>query len=570
MADFGAAIATGISSQVGSRHTLAGRSPNVTGGLELPASTVTGIILTTTTGSAIYEQHVAEVADGLTYGAAVSEPVGQYWFEMMHTQPEFFELGNILAAITRDIEVYSSFREDDQDFNSATNNAGVGVSFVNLPSFPATIGPQQSVTFQIQILTTGPPQIDGTLDLSFDYDDLSLPITGTRVVMFPYEPESPIRETLAWKTSVLQSVSGLEQRVSLRKNPRQIIEMMVRIEEGSGRRELQTLLHGWQPGVFGVPIWFEARYLNTTADILDTTIYVDTRFADFRVDSLAIIWRSADFYDALEIDSMTDSSITFSSPVTKQFLADQALVMPLRVGITDESIQAQRYPVGLDDLNLRFTIQDNDSDLGDTSAFPTYNGKVLLSEPNRMAGTTLPVGIERRLVRIDNEIGPPVQTSDWPGPNFLTEKGFLCNDLERKWQVRQLLHALRGSQVSFYLPTFYYDMVLVEDLTNTSVLVDIENIGYTNYIDGQAPSDHIQIELVDGTTLRRQITASEEISESVERLTVDSAWTADVTVAEVDRITYLRTARIEDDQAALVHTNAQAADISMRVKEVFR
>lgn len=562
-------VITSQSGVSGARHTLAGRSTNVTGGLALPATSVRGILFSTPVGAS-YEALPAAVPVGASAAGSLQEPVGQFWFEKMHSLPQFFELGNILATITRDIEIYSSYREDSQDFTAATNNAGVGVAFLNLPSLPYAIGPQENLIFQVQVSTSGPPSLDGTLDFVFDFDSLSLPITGTRVVMFPYEPETPIRETLEWKTTVLTSINGKEQRISLRKNPRQLLEMMLRVEEGDTRRKLQTLLFGWQPGVFGIPIWFEARYLGTTANASDTTIYVDTRFGDFRAQSLAIVWRDDEHFDALEVNSLTDSSITFSSPITKQFLAGQALVMPLRVGLVESSIPIQRHPVNLEDLTFTVTVQDNDSDIGDVSDFPTYNGKVLLSEPNRMSGGTIPVGLERDIIRMDNEIGPPLQSSDWPGPNYMTQKGFFCRTLERKWQVRKLVHGLRGSQISFYLPTFYYDMEVVEDLVNSSDLMDIANIGYTRYINGQAPADHIQIELVDGTVLRRQILSAAELSDSVERLTVDSIWTANVAKEDVAKVTYLRTARIADDRVTLVHSDAQEAEITMAVKEVFQ
>lgn len=572
MADFLGSLMPVITSQSGAsgvRHTLAGRSTNVTGGLELPATSITGILFSSALGGA-YQSIAQEMVDGASAAGALAEPVGQFWFEKMHTLPQFFELGNILAVLTRDIEIYNSYREDSQDLNTATNNADAGVSFVNLPSLPYSIGPQDNLIFQVRVITSGPPTLEGTLDFTFDNDSLSLSITGTRVVMFPYEPETPIRETLRWKTTVLSTINGKEQRISLRKNPRQMIEMMLRVEEGEARRKLQTLLFGWQPGVFGLPIWFEARYLAVDAEIDDTTIYVDTKFGDFRELSLAIVWRDDDYFDALEVSSFTDSSITFSSPVTKQFVAGQTLVMPLRVGLVESDIPIQRYPVSLEDITLMITVLDNDSDIGDVSDFPSYNGKVLLSEPNRMSGGTIPVGLERDIVRMDNEIGPPTQSSDWPGPNYMTQKGFFCRTAERKWQIRKLVHGLRGSQKSFYLPTFYYDMVLVEDLVSTSDLMDISNIGYATYVNGQSPADHIQIELADGSTLYRKILSSEELSDSVERITVDSAWESNIAKEDVAKIMYLRTARIADDQVTLVHGDAQEAEITMVVKEVFQ
>jgi len=493
----------------------------------------------------------------------VDDGLQLHWFELVHNFPTFFELGNILTIIVRDLEIYNAYRNEARTLTAFTNNADSGVTLQNFPTPPTVIQINNGLLFQVVISTTGPPSLDGTLDFTLDSGPISVPITGQRVVMFPFEPETPIREMLEFKTDVLTGLNGAEQRVSVRKHPRQIINLQIKTEHGHERRRLAALLSSWHPRVFGLPIWFEARPLGAEVAALDTTITVDTTYGDFRVGSLAIIWQDSEVFDALEIASLTSTTITFSSPVTNDYTS--ALVMPLRVANTDSRLGRVNWPVGLTQLTARFTVVDNESDIADTAAFNTHNSKVMLDDPNLMGGGTNDDNLLRQIDRLDNEVGNLLQYSDWDDSMPLTQKGFLGEGAQAVWEVRQLVHALRGSQVSFYMPTFFIDVVVSNDLSSGSDAMDIENIGYSTYLQGREPNKSLWIELTDGTILTRQVTGYTVIDSTTERLTVDAVWSSTITPAEIARVSFLRLCRIAGDQVMLEHDYVGDAKISMNV-----
>lgn len=520
-------------------------------------------------GQAVATEDNSRLTPPVVWGAAIDPGPQFYWFERMHSYPNYFELGNILTTLTRDLEIYNAFREESKQITDFTNNADVGVSLIGFPSLPVTLAINSGLQFQVQISTSGPPELDGTLDFTTDVGLLVIPITGSRVVMFPWEPESPIKEVLQFKTDILQGVNGAEQRVSVRKHPRQLIQMKVLLEEGHQRRKLQALLSTWQPRVFGLPIWFEARRLSSAAQTGDTTIQVDTMYGDFRVGSLAIVRQDEDTFDALEIASIEYDSLTFSSPLTHDY-ETSALVMPLRVAITSSQLGRALYAVNLAEHDLRFTTIDNESDIASVAAFNTHNSKVMLDDYNLMAGSTIDDSLMRQIERVDNEVGSPTQFSDWDDSMPMTSKGFIANTPRAVWEARQLVHALRGSQVSFYLPTFYRDLVVKQTLTNGSALMDIENIGYTDYMNGREPNKSVWIELVDGTILTRQITDADVVDDDTERLTVDTVWPYNIAPEDISRVSFLRLVRIADDQVEFDHDYAGDAKVRMAVIGVVR
>lgn len=493
---------------------------------------------------------------------------GQFWFERIHYTPAVIELGNLLSTVTVEAELYSSHRSADVTVSAATNNAGAGITFDGLPTPPFDLSPQEGVIYDVVVSIDGPPTINGTLDYETDLGDFSIDVTGSRVVMFAYEPERGIVERLEWKTDILRSADGTEQRVSWRKNPRQLIEMKVLSPEGSERRKMMSLLKGWHTRVFGVPIWWESRTLQADASAGATTVSVDTAYADYRVDGLVIVWSDSDTFDAIQISAVNANSLELASPINNSYTGGQALVMPLRTAHLGTEIPVKRFLNALEEVPLSWRVLDNDvgDSFGDTTPFSTHNSKVMLDDFNVADSGGIPDGLTVRVFDLDNEIGSVSRYSDWLADTVVTQKGFYGGTRQAIWEARRLGHALRGSQTSFYLPTFYYDLIVKEDLTSASTLMDIEHIGYTDYVFGAEPFVSIWIELNDGTILTREVTDAEVVDSDTERLTVGTAWASDVSKDDIARVSLLRRVRIADDAMEFVHDLPGSAEIKMNVR----
>ena len=562
MVDFNSAFTTDLD------PTYRGYFPNQAAGVHdrvLPGD-LDGVLVPTPMDCGEFVE-MTDTVDGLNdYCAQEGTDSDFYFFERLHYTPKVIELGNILTSTVVEIEIYNAFRDASQTFTSATANAGAGVSFSGLPSLPSEIPSQNGVSFDVEVSTIGPPNIDGTLDFVTDPANISIPITGSRVVMFAYQPERPIIEVLEFMTDSIRAADGTEQRIAQRLNPRQSIEMTLRLIEGDERRKALTLLKGWHPRVFGIPIWWEARPLGADAASATATITVDTAYMDLRVGSLAIVWSDSDYFDALQVASFTGSTITFESNLTHNFDSDETLVMPLRVAHAEANLDIQRYLNALQDVKLKFHVIDNEvGDIADTAAFDEHNSKVMLDDPNLVDGAAVSDNLYRAISMIDNLTAPRSQFSTWDSSIPVTNKGFLGNSLQSVWEVRQLAHALRGSQVSFYLPTFYYDMIVTQDLASGSFLMDIENIGYSNYINGVEPFKSIRIELNDGTVLTRQVESAIIIDASTERLTVDVSWDQLYDKDDIARVSFLRKVRIADDRVTFEHDLPGTARINMNI-----
>jgi hypothetical protein len=493
---------------------------------------------------------------------------GRDWFDKIIILARNYALGIILSEVQRDIEVYNSYRRVIQNWNSFTINADTGVTVPDFPSLPTDMNPQSGYVGTLTIAVQGPPTINGTLVFNFvGLGDFTIPITGQRAIMIPFQPETPFNERLVFETDVILRINGKEQRFALRDTPRQVFDSLYRLD-GHDRRAILSILFDAQGRAAGLPMWHEPTWTTGAISVSDTTINVEsTAYADWRDDSIGIVWEDSESFEALEVDSFTSTTITFKSAFQNAFPSG-AMVMPVRTAFFERDLRGSRPPKNLQTISIRYAVLDNDKDLSSTSAFSTYRSKVFLDEGNWIDGE-LSESITNSLKRIDGSVGSFSVLSDWDASRRIHRKVFHCGSRKRLWEVRQLLHALRGRTISFYIPTFYEDLEPTDGIIDSSTSIKIKNIKYTDLVRNRSPKGDIQVLLTDGTKMNRQVTNSTELSATEEQLTVDTQWGTTATLAQIERVCYIEKIRFDSDEILLEHFDANGqARVSAPVKAV--
>lgn len=501
-------------------------------------------------------QKSVPAAAGLA-NAFVGEGLGGTWFELFHVLPRDVVLGNVLSTQQVQFEVYSAFRRADHTWDAFTNNGGAGITMLNLPTLPFTFKPQNSggLNLVLEVSTSGDPTVDSTLDFDFDVSMIDVEITLQRVVLFDLQPEMPYTEDLEFLTDIMVHKDGTEQRAALRKNPRQFFSWDFILDDGRERSRIHNFLFDWQANIFGIPIWHELTRLSVAASATDQTITVQsTAYADYRTanGNLVLIYTDDGTFDVLPLNALTATTLTFDSALLNNYPVG-TIVSPLRTGVLDEQFSGSRWPSSDARLKLRFRVLDNDSDLADTSAWSSFNSKVLLTECNGVRGS-MPESFERNIVVIDGATGITDQNSPWPTNRRVSRKTFLAAGKQATWEVRQLLHALRGQQISWYLPAFSQDLAPTTPLSSGSNQLDVTNVGYTRFVKSRPGRNVIQVTFNTGDPpLLRTIISSTETSATEEELILDSTWPSTFAVAYVDRIEFVEKVRFDSDRFRFRH-----------------
>lgn len=493
------------------------------------------------------------------------------WFDLVLVRPLSFALGNILSTQTDTITVYSSYRSQTISLDTVVNNLGLGVNLIGLPSLPALIQPQSGFEVTLEVTTEGQPTLNDTIDFTFDVGLQQITITGHRIVMFPLRPEAPLTETVEFLTDVMEHIDGSEQRVAVRTHPRQAFEFRLALD-GVERQFAENLLYDWQSRVFGVPVWTEPAFLTSAASVGQSSVNVDeTAVRDFRVGGLAIVFTDRFTFDAQEIASIGPTSITFTSPLTFDHGVGTQ-VLPLATCYATPLIRGRRALNDDEELNVRFRVIDNNRGdaFADASAFASLNSRPLLDGPNA-AERAMTVTLQRRLVQFDNAVGRISVASPWSRHRKSAVKGFVTHDRQELYDVRRLLHFLRGRQIAFYLPTFQNELTPTINLQDSTPTINIANVGFARFAQQRSPSRGIlRVVQKDGTTLTRNIVSSGEIDSRNETITVDVVWPSEIAIDDIERIEYVELVRADTDRFEIEHANALGdARLSFPVKTVF-
>lgn len=504
-------------------------------------------------------------------GAVFIGTPGLDWFEHFHVVPRSFDFGNLLSDQSVPIEVFSAFRRDTHEWTAFVNNAGVGVDLVGLPLLPIDVFGLQGIQMTLDVSTSGDPFVDETLDFFFDVSTILVPIEIQRVVLWGNRPEQEYTEVLSFLTDVQRAKGGSERRPSLRKNPRQFFEFDTFEDEGIQKATLENLLFDWQARTFGVPVWFDECFLTVAASIGALSITVDeTTLRDFRVGGLVCIFTSQGVFDVSEITAKTATTISIASPLVNAYVVGTS-VFPLRICEMPPTVEGGRYPVGLSTKAIRFRVTDNDSNLANLAPFSTFNGKLLLDRGNSVLSSTVRETFTIEIIDLDNATGVREIGSPWDRHKRGHALSLRAEGRQAVWELRGLVHALRGRQVSFYIVRDSDDLFPSANLLSGSNVLTSSLVGYAQFVRQRQPKNVLRINFASGAApLFRTVLSSSVPSPGVDELVLDATWPATFTPAEISRIEYVEKVRIDTDDVRIeFRPQAHLAHLVVPIMAVF-
>lgn len=464
------------------------------------------------------------------------------------------DLGNVVNTQYVTFYVFNGFMQSITLTSTTLNNGdGIGISS---PTEPTLYVPLQLETFNFTISNQGPTNINATLD--FDWAapalDYSLIITGSRAVAFPWIFTVPVTEVLEWNTNILTAHDGSEQRISSRNKPHQYFNIDCKLPNDQVALS-DILLYGWRGQFWAIPHWGEAKNSTNSVTTSDSTINVDTTYADYRVGSLAIVWESPTKNDVFVIDSFNDTSITAGRNFLDDF-SSGAYVAPVRLGIMTGN-PTRRTTGHSVSIQADFHIRDN---VLLSEAPPTqYLGlDVLTTEPLLIDQNAMDV-YQQRVDIIDYNLGSFTTFSPWLYTKISRQFQFLLEGSQEIWEFKEWLHRRFGRRVPFWMPTFENN--LKKKQTGTileSLLV------YDNDLVSQASSrTHIAIKTSSGW-LFRQITYAQTGSD----VTISFDTDLNIDASEIDFISFMGQKRLNSDRIELSWIGNTVVKVVLPIIEV--
>ena len=479
---------------------------------------------------------------------------GSEWFERVLVNPNEFDLGNILSDQSIPIEIFPTFRSTKQTFTSFTNNAGEGVALDGVV-LPYQLDLFEDLQATLEISSSGPANVASTLVFGFSSANVTTFIGLKRILLFPLPPELPFKERLEWKTDILQAEDGSEQRIALREHPRQLFEWKFRITTDEERRKMENILINFLGRTFGIPMWHEGMTLTSAVTAGDTVVNVaSTDYTDLRDGGLVLIFQDDENFDVATVTSHDGTTITLDTATLYSYGLD-AMVYPLRTAVVDGDPKGEQYTVNALDLDMTWRVTDNVADLADLGSVSTYNGKPVMNQKNILGSnrSTMRVGYDRDIEKFDPGVGGTFQTPLDRVARHSRTKGLRATGKQGLWELRQLLWALRGRQVSFYMPTDLPEFTVLQDLAVGNNGIQVEKNGYAKHVRAESPYNVIRLTLTDGTEIIRTIATTQENEDNSESWTVSENWDSDISAASIAKVDILEQVRFDTDNLTIEH-----------------
>jgi hypothetical protein len=378
--------------------------------------------------------------------------------------------------------------------------------------------------------------------------------------LWPFVPLMNISETLEHLSNVF-TTRTTEQRLALRYQPRQTLMYVTHHDNYTFARAKAFAAENADVSVY-VPVWLEAVRLQGVA-ALDTELFLDTSYGDWRVGSQLVIWQSYDNYSVIPIQSINPTSIILEGPPAQEF--QQPYVIPVRECLAKQGYQFARTAL-MARVTAVFSVMDNiqliPDDATTLDGYPVYNNLIVMkSPPYELAQTS--ENIIRPTVYFDNGFGPQVGEVARIVNDFGQMMSFFDNIGPQLWDRRKFLHWIRGKQVPFWFPTYNKDLQLVSPITAVATSILVRSITDTpSYYVGK----HIMILLKNGTTYFRQVTgASAQVNGDQLNIT---ALGAAVSLDALNLICFLTKVRSNTDSFTFAMTAPNMVSMTMPVSEV--
>lgn len=478
------------------------------------------------------------------------------WYFRIHLIPSRLDFGSFGEITLSNINVWNAY-PSARTLLTVTEGVGdQGVSYLTAVPMEFTALQVRTVAFQADKL--GVETITDTYSFAFDNGDIrALSVVGLRVappdvILFPYMPNwsTPVNVVQGWKTGIIESRSGREQRDAFRSYPRKIVEFSVVIKR-TALADFRRLISRAARETFLVPERPYRTALSAPA-AAGVTATVDEVPYWIAVDRW-VVMRHGSQMSARQVKSIAGNVVTFWTNDQIEWPAG-ALVHPGLVCETGDSIQTTRLTSTTVQANVRFEVvpgSEEREDFGD--AGETFDGREVFRFRPNWASTQ-----SQELLRpsevVDFEYGLRERFFPITFQSEVTQFAFVRKTPELATELRKFFGRMRGRQGEFYAPTWEADLVPHLPLVIGELTLRTEGAADALAFADNPVRRAVLIVLHDGTEIMRVVESVAFVSDSAgesSEFTMTTPWAATIQPSDIEKVCWLNLCRFASDDLNL-------------------
>ena len=490
------------------------------------------------------------------------------FYNRIHFFPNPLNLGVLLNPQAPIVAVWNAYLIP-VSLDTLTEEGFTGITTVSPGSIPQAFGALQQLDWQFEVSLDGPVNIAASIEFEFDVGTEILSITGTRAVILVYEPnwETPIEETLSWKTRIMKSYSGKETRSALTVRPRKAMSYSIDVFGKLEPIKLDAALFSFQNKFYGVPQWQDESPLTAAAFAGATTIYLSTDTYSFSVGASLFLYAGPTVFETGVITAIYPTYIELLNPIVRNWGAGSR-VFPVQNGRFKEKIDFSRKGEQWLQANFSFDMspQLTDPFVSGGSPLNTHaSEEAWLLKPNWFNDVSHSQSYG--FVKLDTGFGPTHYLDTAENANRQFGIPYLFLNRQMQLEFRRFLGRRRGMRDPFFVPSWTDDLTATDNVSSADTAIDFVDNGYGLYTELSPYRKHLYIETRQGQIFTREIVSSVSAS-GILTLGIDASLGIDVNVNNFKLVCFLYKARLASDSVKLTWLTSKVSTTVLPVEVV--
>lgn len=468
-----------------------------------------------------------------TSGGAMVRAFFDDYYNRIHVIPPFIDFGSVTLESPVPTRIWNSYYRQGVTLTSISFDPQIGLAVTGLEP-PAGFLPLQQRNYEVTALLEGPATFDSGVVWSFDIPwSFTQSVRGLRARLWPFAPNwggGDYTMEYAFKTEVITSRSGREQRIALRTTPRRTLSNKVLLR----REQLVSFndqMRQWQHLTYLMPEL--TRYAVSVGPMIVDSNSMEFGVApDWAVAERQVILDYQGNREPRQIEGVIGSTVFFKTVSSTEWPAGTKMIFGL-VGYMDTSLSAPRDTNYHAQLDLRFNVTPlSDQYVEPPAAAVTLGGReVFLTRPNwaNRVGAT----IAHEVDEIDYDRGPvtrftPIYFSTETRSLTFTGRGVA--DMEA---IRDFFYRMHGRQGEFLMPSWEYDFKPKIAADAVSANLRIAGLDFAKIYGTSTVYKSMFVLLTTGEVLLRKVVSVLPIIDgdgSDSFMTVEGAWGKTISV----------------------------------------
>lgn len=357
--------------------------------------------------------------------------------------------------------------------------------------------------------------------------------------LWPFTPNwrAGVETSPGYRTDIITSRSGKEQRRALRTQPRRTISYTVTVAR-EDRNRLVRLLAKWQ-----------ARPI-TMADPTRRVVTPVYEPPAWLIDGAAVV--------------IDNAAVTFDPATT---YPDGTVIQPALTGLLSGTVEAQHDTSTVAEAKITFAVDPGSEtiDRGEPGLYVLNGREVLAKRPNWASGISEQFEWPTEQVDFGHgriETFRPIDTG-W----FTQQADYVGLGAEGAAEIESFFHRMYGRRGEFYMPTGTADLTIGATAVADSTTLTVAGRETFDDFADDPRYRAIALQMRDGRLLLRQI-ASMSLAGANTVLTVTEPWTTAFTPADVAKVSWMPVFRFANDELTVQWPTDGVAQLQLSMRSL--